>query len=81
MKMSAVKLLKKGDRIVHSRYGESKVVKLQWSLSTLFGIIIQPDTEKGKIRLAADSGTIIPNFLEISIRLIKAASQKTVRRS
>lgn len=76
VKMSEVKLLKKGDKVVHTRYGESKVVELKWSFASLFGIVICPDTEKGKILLAADSGTIISNFLEGRIRCIKTASQK-----
>lgn len=76
MKMCDVKQLKPGDLIEHSRYGESKVIKLEWSINTLFGVVIQPDTESGKILLAADSGTIISRFLEGSIRRIKPVSQK-----
>ena len=76
MKMCDVKQLKPGDSIEHSRYGESKVIELKWSFDTLFGVVIQPDTESGKILLAADSGTIISSFLEGSIRSIKPVSQK-----
>lgn len=71
MKLKEVKVLNPGDSIIHTRYGESKVVEVKWCSGSLFGVVIQPDNEHGKILLAADSGTIIANFLEDSIRRIK----------
>jgi hypothetical protein len=76
MKMSEVKALKDGDIVIHTRYGESKVVKLEWCFDELFGIVVRPDNERGKVLLAADSGTTIPDFLEDSVRRIKPIRQK-----
>lgn len=76
MKMSEVKALQTGDTVIHTRYGESKIVKLEWSFDELFGIIVRPDNEMGKVLLAADSGTTIPDFLEDSVRRIKPIRQK-----
>ena len=76
MKMSEVKALQTGDKVIHTRYGESKIVKLEWSFDELFGIVVRPDNLMGKVLLAADSGTTIPDFLEDSIRRINPIRQK-----
>ena len=72
MKAADIKKLKPNDIVAHTRYGKSKVVKVEYSIkSDLFGLIIEPKTEKGKIQLAADSGSTTPKMLECNYRFIK----------
>jgi hypothetical protein len=73
MKQVDVNKLKKGNKIIHSRYGLCSVVELIMTFGNFFGITLVPETENGKIQLAADSGTTIPRFLEGSIKRIKPA--------
>jgi len=56
--------LKKNDKILHRRYGESIVKSVKLSRGSLFGIVITPITDQGRYQLALDSDTNIPDFLE-----------------
>jgi len=54
------------DEATHKRYGKCKILEIRE-----IGITIQIVNEKGKIQLAADSGTTIDRFLEDDLKQFK----------
>ena len=76
MKLKEIKKLKKGDNIIHRRYGYSEIEEIKWiSENELFGVVIKVIGAYGKLILKLDSHTDIDLFLEPSIRNIKAVEK------
>jgi hypothetical protein len=71
MKQNDVNRLKNGDKVTHSQYGLCSVDEVMMSFGSFFGLVLIPETIEGKIKLACDSGTTIPKFLEDSIRRVR----------
>jgi hypothetical protein len=72
MKLSDLIAMKAGDDVKHKRYGLCQLREIHYSCGHLFGVIVRPRTEEGKTRLAADSGTTIPDMMEDSLRQLQA---------
>lgn len=70
MKLTDVMKLKPGEEIVHTRYGECVVKEVMLSRGQLFGVLIVPNTDDGRVLLQRDSGVDAP-LLEDSIRRLK----------
>jgi len=71
MKTTDALQLKPDSKILHKRYGESKVIEVTTSLGEWFGVIIRPLTKEGLQLLEYDSETNIEDFLEGSVRQIQ----------
>lgn len=64
-----MKNLQINDMVLHKRYGKAKVVQIME-----LGPILKIKNTKGKIQLAADSGTTINRFLEDNMKFIRKVS-------
>lgn len=76
MKKAEMENLKKGDAVVHKKYGEATVKEVIWSASDLFGVAITPTTNVGKRLLRVCSRTDIPDFLETTPRMLQFPTEK-----
>lgn len=71
MKSKDILNLKKGDFVVHKRFGLCIVYQLERTLQgDLFGLAIRPLTMEGMFKLAVWSKTYFNTFLENSVRQI-----------
>lgn len=75
MKNSDACKLKKGQEVMHNRYGKSIVKEVVMSFGELFGVVITPTNENGRNLLAIDCGSDIPDFLEDSARFIQYSKE------
>ena len=70
MKTKDALKLENGQKVMHKRYGECIVKEVMISFGEIFGVVMTPATENGRMILRLDSGTDIPDYLEDSIRQI-----------
>lgn len=68
MKLEDALKLEPGQKVMHKRYGECSVHEVMMSCGELFGVVITPATEGGRLMLRLDSGSEVLNFLEDRIR-------------
>lgn len=71
MKTKDIKKRKKGDIVIHNRYGKSTIKDILWSNGDIFGVAIKPLNSRGKLLLETDSASSVSIFMEDNIRRIK----------
>lgn len=74
MTFKALQDIDPGSTLIHARYGLVELRRILYPLgqpSQFFGVVIRPKTIQGLLTLASDSGTIIPDFLEGSLRMLR----------
>jgi len=71
MKSEEARNLKPGQAVTHNRYGASKVKEVLTCGTSLFGVAIHVETDKGQKLLALDCGADIPDVLVDNPRSLK----------